>query len=434
MNTEWNDATKRLVAVGLVIFGLFVIYISRSVLALILVAALIAFLLMPFVAFLHRRLKLPRVAAVLLAHILLIIVILLSPLILLPPVISGFGELAEVEYQTLFDDGLQWVTESLRSLSQFDMQILGIPLDFSPVTDPALRLLEEQDSSFLQLPSFETIMNSVQAALTVTVGVAANLAGSVFSAVLAVVLTFFFSVYISLDAHKIRENVIGLVPPSYRPEISILIRRLTKIWRAYFRGQLQLMFIIGIVTWIVGLMIGLPNAFTLAVVAGLLELIPNLGPILAAIPAILLALIQGSNFLPVSNLIFALIVIGAYALIQQIENNLIVPRILGEAVELPALVVMAGVIVGASVGGILGALLAAPTIASLKEIISYLYAKLLSEEPFPPQPDTPEPVGPSWLDQAKGLLARLSAARAKPTPAESEQVQAETSQEQSSSG
>jgi predicted PurR-regulated permease PerM len=88
--------------------------------------------------------------------------------------------------------------------------------------------------------------------------------------------------------------------------------------------------------------------------------------------------------LDVNHLIFALMVMGFYALVQQVENNFIVPHILGEAVELHPLVIMGGVVVGTSAAGIIGALLAAPVIASGKEIMNYLYAKILGQAPFPP--------------------------------------------------
>jgi predicted PurR-regulated permease PerM len=141
---------------------------------------------------------------------------------------------------------------------------------------------------------------------------------------------------------------------------------------------------IGTITFIGNTALGLPGAFSLAVVAGLLEMIPNLGPLLAAVPAISVALLQGSTYLDVNHLIFALMVMGFYALVQQVENNFIVPHILGEAVELHPLVIMGGVVVGTSAAGIIGALLAAPVIASGKEIMNYLYAKILGQAPFPP--------------------------------------------------
>jgi predicted PurR-regulated permease PerM len=166
------------------------------------------------------------------------------------------------------------------------------------------------------------------------------------------------------------------------------------------------MIIIGVVTWVGATAIGLPGAFPLAVIAGVMELIPNLGPFLAAIPAVIVALIQGSTYLAVNNLIFALIVIGLYFLIQQLENTFIVPRILGEAVDLHPFVVLIGVVIGANVAGILGALLAAPVIASGREIISYLYAKILGQDPFPPEDEKSEVVTVSWQEQGRQLITR----------------------------
>jgi hypothetical protein len=139
---------------------------------------------------------------------------------------------------------------------------------------------------------------------------------------------------------------------------------------------------------------------------GLLELIPNFGPFLAAVPAVIVALLQGSTHWEVNNFIFALMVIGFYILVQQVENNFIVPRVLGGAVELHPLVIMGGVVVGTSVAGIVGALLAAPVIASGKEIMSYLYAKILSQDPFPPTQEAPQKEPVSWQEQLQMLLTR----------------------------
>jgi predicted PurR-regulated permease PerM len=169
---------------------------------------------------------------------------------------------------------------------------------------------------------------------------------------------------------------------------------------------LTLMLIIGTMTWIGNTALGLPGAFALAFIAGVMELIPNLGPFLAAVPAVIVALIQGSTYLDINNLYFALIIAGFYWAVQLTENNLIVPRVLGEAVELPPLVVMIGVVIGASVGGILGALLAAPIIASTREIFRYLNAKIWDEEPFPPEPEEAPPISPSWQEQMGALIAR----------------------------
>jgi predicted PurR-regulated permease PerM len=412
-NTNWSRATKYIVSIGLALFGFYVLYLSRSVLPLFTVAALIAFLLMPFVYFFQNTLKLPKGAAVLLTYLLAIIVVLLSPLIFLPPIIDGIQFLARIDYQSLIDNSLSWLENFLISFKTGDRTFLGFSLNLDSVIDPALAQLQQADPDIAPvLPPVETIISSFRSALTFTYGFATNVAGTVFSGALTFIVTLLSAIYLSLDSHKFKDRFLDLVPAVYRPELSVLIRRLGYIWRAYFRGQLTLMLIIGLVTWIGNMLLGLPGAFTLAVVAGLMELIPNLGPFLAAIPAVVVALLQGSTYLDVSHVVFALMVIGFYILVQQFENTLVVPRILGDAVDLHPLVVMMGVLVGASVAGILGALLAAPVIASGREIVRYLYLKILGEDPFPPGSEVPEETRVSRLAQLKLLAARLQVALA----------------------
>ena len=134
----------------------------------------------------------------------------------------------------------------------------------------------------------------------------------------------------------------------------------------------------------------MPGALYLGIIAGLLEIIPTLGPIIAAVPAVIVALIQGSVSLPISHLAFAGLIILFYILVQQLENNLIVPRVLGAALELSPLIVMTGIVVGASVGGILGALLATPVIATGREVLHYIYRKMQVQEPIQVENAAPE--------------------------------------------
>ena len=103
--------------------------------------------------------------------------------------------------------------------------------------------------------------------------------------------------------------------------------------------------------------------------AGLLGTIPSVGALLAAIPAVIVALWKGSSVIAVQNWVFALIVAGAYLLIQQMSSLFLEPRILGQQLRLSPWVVFLGVIVGAALGGVVGAYLAVPIIASMREIV-----------------------------------------------------------------
>jgi predicted PurR-regulated permease PerM len=177
----------------------------------------------------------------------------------------------------------------------------------------------------------------------------------------------------------------------------------------------------------------MPGALYLGIIAGLLEIIPTIGPIIAAVPAVIVALVQGSAYLPIGNLAFAGLIVLFYILVQQVENNFIVPRVLGDAVELPPLVVMTGVVVGASVGGILGALLATPVIATGREMLDYIYRKMLDQEPLtedtvPASDISPSPSG-NWLSSLPAELKRWIRSRS----SKSRQDNGETSHPQGTS-
>jgi predicted PurR-regulated permease PerM len=408
MNPQWNTPTKHIVGVGLAIFGLYILYISHSILWLLIIAALVAFLLMPLVDFFNYRCRLPRSLAILCAYLIATIGVLLAPLVFVPQIIEGINFFTHIDYQILLEDTLQWSEESLLRLKQIETRSLGVNLNIDSLVDPALAYLQNTGADItLTMPQTSTVINSMQSALSVTYGLATNVAGTVFSGLITSIVLLFSAIYFSMDAHKFYNLFLQTVPQVYRPEITTLLARLNKTWRAYLRGQLYLMVIIGVVTW-VGLWLGgLRGAFTLGVVAGVLELFPYVGPVLAAIPAIVVALIQGSTYLNVSHWVFVLLIIGFYTLVQQLKAATILPKLLGDAVDLHPLVVLIGVIVGANFAGILGALLAAPVIASGREIIRYLYLKMLGQDPYPPGFEGTETIKVSLLERSKTFAIKL---------------------------
>jgi predicted PurR-regulated permease PerM len=193
------------------------------------------------------------------------------------------------------------------------------------------------------------------------------------------------SFYIVKDHESLWNTIIRMTPSAYQSDIGRLGREISGVWNAFLRGQLILGFVIFLVTLFTALIIGLPNALTLALLAGVLEFIPNIGPVLAAFPALLVALFQSdASWLGsiVGPFWYAVIVIALYALIQRVENAVLVPRIIGKSLNLHPLVVFVGALIGASVAGVFGILLAAPLLASAKLVLLYLYKKLLDLPPF----------------------------------------------------
>ena len=173
------------------------------------------------------------------------------------------------------------------------------------------------------------------------------------------------------------------MPPEDTRDGRVLLRRLGGVWLTYIKGQLLMALLIGGITWIVGAAIGLPGAFWLGLVAGMLQTIPSIGPLIAMVPAVIVALIQGSTVISVQRWLFALIVAGCYLFIQQMGALIIEPHVIGKRLKLPPLLVLLGVTMGAFLGGVLGAYLAVPLLASAREIVRFIREG--SRDDTPPQ-------------------------------------------------
>jgi predicted PurR-regulated permease PerM len=398
----WDRATRRTVAIILGVFVIFSVWVIRSALPSLIIAGLIAFILAPLIGFFRNRLRLPRALAVVLAYVIFVVTLLLLPLIFIPALIRSFADL-QLDLTLMIETVQAWLAALLGSVRS--LHLFNLELDLAAAVDPALEALNDISVEAL-VPSFEELL----AALPQTARVTFTFVGGLVTVLTAILLTFIYSVYLSVDVDRLGRGFWNYVPADHEPELRILVQRVTRMWNAFLRGQLGLAVIIFLVTWLAGTIIGLPGAFALGVIAGVLEIIPNLGPMLAAIPAVLTAFIQGSTTLDVSNFTFGLVVIGVYVLIQQLENQLVVPRILGEAVQLPSLVVLVGVVVGFQVASVLGALIAAPTVATVREVFVYSLNKVLGRPPFPPTAESGEtvsPLGPLVRDAWARLRAEV---------------------------
>jgi predicted PurR-regulated permease PerM len=236
---------------------------------------------------------------------------------------------------------------------------------------------------------------------------------SVFAGVLGTLLAYIivpvWTFYLIKDRPTLAAAAERSLPAEWRPDARAVASLGLRVFGQWLRGQVILGLTVGIATF-AGLMLLSVTvdpvfgrfAIFLAVVAGVFELLPIIGPILSAVPAILLALTAG-----VQPAVAALLL---YVIIQQVENNVLVPKIQGDAVELHPTVVMLALIVGGEIGGLLGAILALPIAAAARDVFRYVFhrvddppaspeealatirAHLTIVEPEPPgQPDPPPP-------------------------------------------
>jgi predicted PurR-regulated permease PerM len=170
------------------------------------------------------------------------------------------------------------------------------------------------------------------------------------------------------------------LPASWRFDVWAVIRTIERVFGQWVRGQLILGFAVAIFTF-VGLLVASQlvdpifgrYAVLLSVIAGVLELVPIIGPIISAVPAVLLAATVGPG------VVVAALVL--YTLVQQVENNFLVPKIQGDATELHPSVVMFAILVGGALAGLLGAILALPMTAAFRDVVRYLFRRLSPDEP-----------------------------------------------------
>jgi predicted PurR-regulated permease PerM len=211
---------------------------------------------------------------------------------------------------------------------------------------------------------------------------AGGIIGAVFGYVLLPVWVFF----LLKDRVTLTSQFDAALPRTWRFDVWAILRITQRVFGQWVRAQLFLGLTVGVGTFI-GLMILSATidpvfgryAVLLSVTAGILELLPIIGPIIAAIPAVLLAATAG-----LEAVIAALVL---YTLVQQIENNLLVPKIQGDAVALHPAAVLFAIVIGGSLAGLLGAILALPIAAALRDVIRYLFRRL--------SPDAPEALAAS---------------------------------------
>jgi predicted PurR-regulated permease PerM len=214
-------------------------------------------------------------------------------------------------------------------------------------------------------------------------------AGGVVAALFGYLLLPVWVFYLLKDRVALTSQFDRSLPAAWRFDVWAVLRIMQRVFGQWVRGQLILGIAVGVFTFI-GLTI-LSRivdpvfgryAILLSVTAGILELLPIIGPIISAIPAVLLAATAG-----LEPVIAALVL---YTLVQQVENNVLVPKIQGDAVELHPAAVMFAIVIGGSLAGLLGAILALPIAAALRDVVRYLFRRL--------SPDGPEALAASLVD------------------------------------
>ena len=386
VSKPWSETTRRWVVVGLVVAGALVVYRIRGLLPPVILACLLAYLLGPVVER-WTRLRLSRTKATLVTYLLLLVALAVAASILVPMIVQQISSI-NVDLHAIYESMVR-IMSSYQTITIFEYTI-----ELSDVWDKL------QDSLLQLITGFAS--RSAQQMLGIAFGLASGFASTFVWLIFTLVVSF----WLLKDSNQIGRFFYGLVTPGYRVDAGALLTSIGAVWDSFFRGLLLLSLTVGVMTGVLMWLLGVKNALLLGILAGVLEVVPTIGPIIACIPAVAIAYFQGSTYLPLGNGWFALLVLGVYVLVQQVENNLLAPRIIGGSVRIHPLIVMMGAIAGYAVGGIVGAFLAAPVIGTLKVLGQYTYRKLTEvETPAELTVEAGPPEGETRTERSDGGIA-----------------------------
>lgn len=342
-----------------------VLVAARGVLGIYLVGLLLAYLLAPIVDAIQRGIewlavkirfgflrRLARSLSILISYLMLTAVIVGFFALVVPMVMRESQQLWEAR-EGIWDQVTKWADDLVE---QYEL----LPDRVKQQIDDTLRDLSAYVTQILR----QTLQGTFVAV------------SYTFSIVLAITIIPFWTYFLLRDYEDLRNSMYNSLPAGIRADVRSIVRLLERTIGGYLRGELVLMIVVGTMQAAGMAIIGVQYALVLGVIAGVLEVVPNIGPTIAAIPAILVALTR-SPWL-------ALLAAGVTKLVQSIENSFIVPRVLGDSVGLHPVVMMVMLVIGAEVAGLPGLILAPILTAVLRDIYRYLGHR------FADSPCTPE--------------------------------------------
>lgn len=333
----------RIVLLSLLIIGvLYFLYLVRGLFLSFILAVVLTYLLNPAVTTIEHK-GMPRLGAILIIYSALIIITGTLVFYGMPHILLQLNQMIDVipEYTVQ-------VRELVQSIQQ-QYARAGIPEAIRDIIEERIVWVEE---------------SLVQLARRATEGIT-GIVGYIFNIILAPVLAY----YMLKDVELFRRTVVRFIPSAWRDDALALGSEVHHVLNSFIRGYLTVSLIVGMLTWLAMTLLGVELALVLGIFAGLTNIIPYFGPLIGALPAVLIALLTSK--------LLALKVIIAFGVIQQLESSVISPKILGDRVGLHPLFVILVVLAGGQLYSLIGIILAVPVSAILKVIIEFVLKKFL---------------------------------------------------------
>lgn len=331
-----NISTSTIVRFFLVAVLVFGVYYLFDVLLAVVSAVILASAIEPVVRRM-KRYRINRIFSVVLLYLVIMLALTSLLVFFMPAVVNDTIALVGTLPQTI----------SLESLWS-PVQSIGVNIAPDTVGAGTISLAE--------------FVRGLQTVLVGTSG-ALQTVSLIFGGILSLILIIVLSFYLAVQEDGVDDFLRIITPVTRHDYIIDLWKRSQRKIGYWLQGQILLSIIVGVLVYLSLTIVGIPNALFLAILAAMLEIIPVFGPIIAAVPAVLLAFAD-------AGIGKGLLVVGLYVIIQQFENQLFYPLVVKKIVGISPIVVILALIVGAKLAGVLGAVIAVPLSAALMEYIN----------------------------------------------------------------
>lgn len=325
--------------VVLVFLLLYFIYKISDILVILFVSLVLASAIDPWVDWFQKK-KLPRVLGIVVIYFFVIGFVGVSIYLIIPPIISQINELS--------NNFPQYFERMISSFSSFK--------EYASSHGIAENIKQ----------SLNAFSSNLQTAASGVFSTVSGIFGNIVSFLLILVITF----YMAAEESAMKKIIRSIVPEQHQPYVMQLTNRMQQKIGLWLRGQLILSLILFSLTLVGLTILGVDYALVLAIISGLSEFVPYLGPIIAAIPAVFLAFTQSP--------MLAIFVLILYAVIQWVESNIIVPKIMQKVVGLNPIVSIVVLLVGFKLAGIIGAILSIPVATAVSVFINDLFERRAS--------------------------------------------------------
>lgn len=331
-----NTSSIVIVKVVLVLLGLVFLYFVRDVVTILFTAVVISAALNPTVNWLQKK-HIPRALSVLLIYTVLLSIVVLSIYLLIPPIVNQVKDLAN-QFPNFYEQLVQ----------------KGMKLKAFSAREDLLNNIQKVVSS---------LGDNITGATRSIFGTLGTIFGSFISAFVILVLSF----YLTVQKNALKSFIRAITPAHRQKHIIELVDRVQHKIGQWLSGQIILCFVVGILTFLGLTLLGVKYSLVLALFAGLIEIIPYVGPVLGGLPAVFLAFTQSP--------ILALFVIILFFVVQQMENHILAPKVMQKTVGLNPIVVILALLAGGKLAGILGMILAIP-VATVVTVFAQDYMEL----------------------------------------------------------